>query len=190
MAGEAKTITIKEVSPKPWPKPESTQIWHTVVIEEYPSEPIKFIQDTSKSAPAPEVGKQYEGMAYMGDKGLKFYVSGSNFQKRTGNQPYTPNKPYQKKTEYKAKEFDSDGAAWGNALTNAVSLYGALNDKTFVLNPDTKKEDMDSELSRVVEIARYFFNNRPNGATEQVQDMLPSDEEVDKKIDLADIPFN
>ena len=86
---QKRTVTIKEVQGDPWQVPDTQKFYYTVVIESYPSEPIKFIQDKGKGAPAPEVGKSYEGTVYSDDKGIKFYPftpraqgGGRNYQPR------------------------------------------------------------------------------------------------------------
>lgn len=56
------TLTIKDAK-IPWQKPESQQYWYSVATEEF-GEPIKFIQDRSKGAPAPKIGESYEGRMY------------------------------------------------------------------------------------------------------------------------------
>lgn len=74
-------VTIIEVSGKPWNKPNSQQFWHTVVTDETPSEPTKFIQDKSKGAPEPKVGETYEGNMYEGNK---FYAFGDKAPAKSG----------------------------------------------------------------------------------------------------------
>lgn len=72
---EAKKLTITVVGPvkEPWQKPGSNQFWYSIATEEF-GEPVKFIQDKDKGAPAPKDGEKYEGNLYEVDGGVaKFY---------------------------------------------------------------------------------------------------------------------
>lgn len=180
MAGEVKTITIKEVDGRPWHKPESTQEWFTVVIEEYPSEPIKFIQDTSKDAPAPEVGKAYEGMTYTGDKGIKFYASGGKFTKRSDHKPQysKPSTGFTPKKEYQPRDDCAIQAQW--AIGQAVKAC---------------TEQGIFEEDAIEDLAKKFFAMIDRIKVGNKTDNEPSDDDMDeaikngKPIELSEIPF-
>lgn len=66
-------VTITDVSGQPWNKPGSEQYWYSVAIKEL-GEPVKFIRDKSKGAPAPVNGETYQGNMYDGNK---FYAFGN-----------------------------------------------------------------------------------------------------------------
>lgn len=110
-----KTIKIKFVKPKPWQKPDSEQYWYTVVIEGE-GEPLSYVQDRDKGAPAPEEGKTYEGNYYEDGSKRKFYA----FKPESGPKA---SGGYQKSPE------DRDSIYRCNALNNAVALYGNVDAK-------------------------------------------------------------
>lgn len=128
--GQFKTITIAETDKRPWQKPGSEQFWHTIVIKEFPSEPIKFIQDKAKGAPTPEVGKQFQGKVYRDEKGgMKFY-------------PSTPRQSKQSRDDAAIR------AQW--AIGQSVAWHSTRN------TPDTPK-NIELRFASIEEAAKKFY---------------------------------
>lgn len=80
--GKKTSITVKSIEKDAWQKPGTETYYFDVRIEEYPSEPIRFVQKKDRGAPAPEVGKKYEGITYPADNGYTFYPSSPRPQRQ------------------------------------------------------------------------------------------------------------
>lgn len=144
------------------------------------------------STPAPLVGSQLEGEITRDQRGNPKFKKAYNPAARpsTGGAVPTP-------TSSDSKRDNGEGAAWGNSLTNAVTLHAAMI--------AAKKADIEGVEDRIVETARYFFENRPGN--DQItkanlgqfsdgtpipepkgEDVIPTDI-PEQGVNLDDIPF-
>ncbi len=81
-------------------------------------------------------------------------------------------------------EKDSEGMAWGNALTNAITFTLAVAER---LGGDV---DVAKLRSDVIDNATYFFENRPDKKPAQQTssgDTLPTDAEVEQTDNISTI---
>lgn len=90
--------------------------------------------------------------------------------------------------------YDSDGMAWGNSLTNAVSI---------VTSSSKTGDDAYSQARDALEIAKLFYEARPGHSAEVVTETTKATENVNRafgstdvvaevpeeEIDISSIPF-
>lgn len=166
---EKRTITIKTVNGEPWPKPNSEQLWHSVTIEEYPSEPMKFVQDKAKNAPAPEVGSKYTGNVYVDGGKMKFY-------------PFTP-KP--QAPAYGGYQKDDKEIRAQAMLKSAVEYAGRIG---WLLDPN----EQENQVEALDALAKHLYDmvDTLKGSESPKEPTKEAPIEIsDKPITMSDIPF-
>lgn len=174
-----RTITVKEVDGKTWQQPDTQKFYHTVVISEYPSEPIKFIQDKAKGAPAPEAGKQYTGSVYPSEKGLKFYP----FTQRGGNR--------------QPRDDAAIRAQW--AIGQAVEITGrnfGVGDKELLPTVERTAKELYAMVDRVkgstqqeTPEVKVTPETNENDFQTKLGNSFDTDGNITEQIDLSEIPF-
>lgn len=75
----------------------------------------------------------------------------------------------EKKEEF--KKGDSEGMAWGNALTNAVNLHLGLG---FTTGIGKEQEGLLEIRTRIIGTAKFFYDNRPSNSEQPAAPEVPS----------------
>lgn len=154
------TITVKEARPRPWEKPNSTQVWWSVVTEEHPSEPTKFIQDTAKNAPDPLPGKKYLGAVWATTPD-RFYAK-EEVGAESSSAP--AKKEWQSDEEFYGNKSAEIKAQW--AIRQAVKLYSVQKDEVDKLLKEASMEMDDIDFIERQAVELYAMVDRVKGSSE------------------------
>lgn len=143
--GRRVTLTVKSIDNRePWHKPNSTQHWYTIVSEDNPGEPTKFIGDLSRDVKAPEIGKSYLGKQF----GNKFYPA--RVVNEDSNSVTKSTEDYQDKPsgEYWDEKNAAIRAQW--AIAQAVQIVIGTGNSEGIFSED-KIESFAKELYAMVD---------------------------------------
>ena len=179
--GRKVQLTVKSIKGQPWQKPDSDQLWHSIVAEEKPGEPITFIQDTSKDAPAPEYGKKYTGKVYPNPKGLRFYADGAKYQNASNDAPSA--------SESATAPKPAQTTGWDDRQRTISAQWAIGRGVELAINGLCEVAEIETYASNFLEMTERLkapvISEEP-ASQEEGEDY---GEIEDKKVDLSEIPF-
>lgn len=137
--GRKVTLTVKSIDQRePWNRPGTTQHYYTVVTEDNPGEPTKFIGDQARDVKAPEIGKSYLGRQF-GDKFYPAKVVNESPNSVTGNTNDVSDKP--------------SGEYWDDKNA-AIRAQWAINQSREYIQHMLGSE---AKLTEILETAKLFY---------------------------------